>query len=121
MMRKFFKRGLAGFVLACAMVTAVSQTPTPPAPVPSVESAGEVVVVPLKGEVCEAQFIFLRRALKEAERNHAEAVVLDMDTYGGSLQSAVDMQEALTKMQPRTITYINPNAGSAGALIAIST
>ena len=83
--------------------------------------SGNTVVIPLKGEVSEAQFFFLRRALKEAERNGAQAVVLDMDTYGGALQAATNMQEALAKAKARTLTYINPNAGSAGALIAIST
>ena len=83
--------------------------------------SGSTVVIPLKGEVSEAQFFFLRRALKDAERNGAQAVVLDMDTFGGALQAAMDMQEALGKVKARTITYINPNAGSAGALIAVST
>jgi membrane-bound serine protease (ClpP class) len=83
--------------------------------------AGEIHVVPLKGEVSEAQFFFLRRALKEAERENASAVILDMDTYGGSLSAAVEMQDALSKTRTETITFIHPNAGSAGALIAVST
>ena len=37
---------------------------------------GPVYVVPLRGEVCSAQFYFLRRALKEAERNGALAFVM---------------------------------------------
>lgn len=81
----------------------------------------EVMVVPLKGQVSQAQFFFLRRALKEAEREKAKVVVLDMDTYGGELDACVAMQKALASVKMRTLTYINPNAGSAGALIAIST
>ena len=84
-------------------------------------AAEEVVVVPLKGQVSQAQFFFLRRALKEAERENAKAVVLDMDTYGGDLNACVAMQNALSRVKMRTLTYIDPNAGSAGALIAIST
>jgi len=83
--------------------------------------AAEIVVVPLKGQVSQAQFFFLRRALKEAERDKAQAVILDMDTYGGELNACVEMQKALAQVKLRTLTYINPNAGSAGALIAIST
>ena len=45
-------------------------------------------MIPLKGEVSQAQFFFLRRALKEAERENASAVILDMDTYGGELKAA---------------------------------
>ncbi|MCX6967801.1 MAG: hypothetical protein NTZ46_08510 [Verrucomicrobia bacterium] len=80
-----------------------------------------VVVIPLKGQVSQAQFFFLRRALKEAERADAKAVVLDMDTYGGEVDACISMQKALSQSKMRTFTYINPNAGSAGALIALST
>lgn len=82
---------------------------------------GELVVIPVKGEISAARFFFLRRALKEAQRDEAKAVLLDMDTYGGDLAACVKIQEALAQAKMRTLTYINPNAGSAGALIAIST
>jgi membrane-bound serine protease (ClpP class) len=44
-----------------------------------------------------------------------------MDTYGGELSAATDMLEALLGTSIPTITYINTNAGSAGALVALST
>ena len=44
-----------------------------------------------------------------------------MDTYGGSLKAAVEMLGALMKSTIPTLTYVNTNAGSAGALIALST
>ena len=82
---------------------------------------GDVYVIPLKGEVTKAQFFFLRRGLKEAEAAKADAVILDMDTYGGELDSASKMIEALLGTSIPTITYIDSNAGSAGALVAMST
>jgi membrane-bound serine protease (ClpP class) len=83
--------------------------------------AGEVYVIPLKGEISKAQFFFLRRALKAAEAAKADAVIIDMDTYGGELDAAVDMDQALLTTSIPTITYIDTNAGSAGALVALST
>ena len=83
--------------------------------------AGEVVVIPLKGEINKAQFFFLRRGLKLAEAEKADAVIVDMDTYGGELGAAVQMLGALDSTAIPTITYINSNAGSAGALVALST
>ncbi len=56
---------------------------------------GLVVVVPIKTEISEAQFFFLRRALKEAERQKAAAVVLDMETFGGEIHAAIDSMDAL--------------------------
>ncbi|PTX93591.1 hypothetical protein DB345_18510 [Spartobacteria bacterium LR76] len=82
---------------------------------------GSIVVLPIEGEVSEAQFYFMRRILKEAEAAKAAAFIINMDTYGGSLGAAVKMQDALMKSPLPTITYVNPNAGSAGALIALST
>ena len=81
----------------------------------------ETVVIPVKGEISTAQFFFLRHALKNAESSHALAVIVEMDTYGGSLKAAVDMQDALQKCPIPTFTFINTNAGSAGALVALST
>jgi membrane-bound serine protease (ClpP class) len=80
---------------------------------------GKAVVIPIHGEISDAQFFFLRRALKEAETEKAQAVVLDIDTYGGSLSAAVDMLNALFKSSVPSYAYINTNAGSAGALIAL--
>ena len=39
---------------------------------------GDIVVVPLQGEVAPSLALFLRRAEKEAEANGASAIILDM-------------------------------------------
>ena len=82
---------------------------------------GPVYVVPLQGEVSSSQFLFLRRALKEAERNNASAFVIDMQTYGGQVKAAIDNMDALLQTTVPTYTYINNKALSAGALIALAT
>ena len=82
---------------------------------------GPVVVVPLRSEVSEAQFYLLRRALKEAERDGASAFIIDMQTFGGSVDAALKNMAALQKTRVPTLTYINDRAISAGALIALAT
>ena len=82
---------------------------------------GAVVVAPLEGEVSEAQFLILRRALKAAESAQAAAFIIDMDTPGGSLGAAVKILDLLLKSTVPTYTWVNTNAGSAGALIALGT
>jgi membrane-bound serine protease (ClpP class) len=84
-------------------------------------NAGEVFVIPIHGEITKAQFFFLRRGLKEAETAKADAVVLDMDTYGGAVIDATDMMKALLDTNIPTITYVDTNAASAGALISLAT
>ncbi|MEO6970766.1 MAG: serine protease [Chthoniobacterales bacterium] len=82
---------------------------------------GDVVVIPLKGEVSPSLALFLRRATKTAEGDGAAALVFDMDTYGGRLDSAEEITGILNHATIPTYTYIDSNAGSAGALIALST
>ena len=82
---------------------------------------GDVVVVPLRGEVAPSLLAFLRRAVKTAESNEAAAIIFDMNTYGGRLDAAADIVNALNQTKIPTYTFINTNAGSAGALIAIAT
>src|SRR6187399_788255 len=82
---------------------------------------GDVVVAPVRGEVAPSLLAFLRRAVKTAESNDASAIVFEMNTYGGRLDTATDIVNALNQTKIPTYTFINTNAGSAGSLIAIAT
>jgi membrane-bound serine protease (ClpP class) len=82
---------------------------------------GDVVAVPLQGEVSPSLLAFLRRAVKTAESKKASAIILEMNTYGGRLDAAADIVNALNQTKIPTYTFINTNAGSAGAIIAIAT
>jgi membrane-bound serine protease (ClpP class) len=82
---------------------------------------GDTVVVPLRGEISPPLFLFLRRALKAAESAEAGAIVFEMDTFGGRLDTAADITSVLNHATIPTYTFINSNAGSAGSLIALST
>ncbi len=82
---------------------------------------GPTFVIPIDGMVSKAQLVFLRRGLKEAELAGASAILLDMDTPGGDLEAAVDMIDALQSCNLPTFTFVNRNAISAGALIALGT
>ncbi len=104
---------LPGWELASAQPQAV----TPQADEPT----GPTFVIPIDGMVSKAQLVFLRRGLKEAETTGAGAILLDMDTGGGDLEAAIDMVDALQSTGLPTVTYVNRNAGSAGALIAMAT
>jgi len=89
--------------------------------VPSHAATGEVVVVPMEGAISSAQTAFIRRTLKQAETDGASAYVIEMNTPGGELQAAVDILQLLLKARIPTYTWVNSNAGSAGALIALGT
>ncbi|MGZ5003253.1 MAG: NfeD family protein, partial [Chthoniobacterales bacterium] len=82
---------------------------------------GDIVVVPVQGEIAQPTFVFLRRVQKAAEAAGAAGLILDMNTYGGALDSAEEITHLLNQAKIPTYTFINTNAGSAGALIALAT
>ncbi len=82
---------------------------------------GDLVIVPLRGEISPSQLMFLRRAVKVAESNGASAIIFEMNTYGGRLDSAEEITSVLNHATVPTYTFINSNAGSAGSLIALAT
>jgi membrane-bound serine protease (ClpP class) len=84
-------------------------------------SKGDTVVIPLQGEISPSLVTFLRRAVKAAETAEASAIVLDINTYGGRLDSAEEITNILNRAKVPTYSFINSNAGSAGSLVALAT
>ena len=90
---------------------------TPAAP----KGTAKVVVIPIREQISKPELFILRRGLKEAIDNGVQTVVLDMETPGGRSDVTFDMLKALEKFPGKTITYVNREAMSAGALIAAGT
>jgi membrane-bound serine protease (ClpP class) len=81
--------------------------------------AGRTIVAPLSGEVDLGVAAFLRRALAEA--GPGDLVVLDIDTFGGRIDAAVQIRDALLAARAKTAAFVDRRAISAGALIALAT
>ena len=56
----------------------------------------------------------------EATREGARAVVLEVNTFGGRVDAAVLIRDALLGAQVRTVAFVNRRAISAGALISLA-
>lgn len=82
----------------------------------SPEQPVRVVVIPVREEIGEPVLYTIRRGLKSAGRN--DLVILDMETPGGRLDSALEIMKALDQFEGRTATYVNAEAISAGAFIS---
>ncbi|HEY0944941.1 MAG TPA: NfeD family protein [Opitutaceae bacterium] len=96
--------------------------PGPSEAVESTEARGtRVVVIPVREQIAKPVLYVLRRGLKEAIEQKADAVVLDMKTPGGDAATMLEIMEALDKFPGATLTFVNDEAGSAGALIAAVT
>lgn len=81
----------------------------------------KVVVIPIREQIAKPELYILRRGLKEAIEQKVDTVVLDMGTPGGDLETTFEMLEALEKFPGKTVTYVNREATSAGAIISAGT
>lgn len=63
---------------------------------------------------------FVERAIEDAEAENAAAIVFDIDTFGGRVDAATVIRDAILDADPLTIAFIDKRAISAGALISLS-
>jgi membrane-bound serine protease (ClpP class) len=81
-----------------------------------------VYVIPVNGDVEPAMAAYIERAVLEAGTDTETIIVLEIDTFGGRVDSALKIVDTMTGIKgPRTIAYVKNKAISAGALIALST
>jgi membrane-bound serine protease (ClpP class) len=79
-----------------------------------------VYVAPIEGIIDLGLAPFVKRVLDEAAAADAAAVVLEINTFGGRVDAAVQIRDALLNSPVRTIAFVNKRAISAGALIALA-
>jgi membrane-bound serine protease (ClpP class) len=87
---------------------------------PSSAQGDHVAVVPLRGVINPAAASFVERALADAERNGASAVVIQIDTPGGLDTSMRAIIQRIISSRVPVIVYVAPpgaRAGSAGVYI----
>jgi membrane-bound serine protease (ClpP class) len=63
---------------------------------------------------------FVQRVLNEATQAGAAAVILEINTFGGRVDGAVLIRDALLNARVPTVAFINKRAISAGALISLA-
>jgi membrane-bound serine protease (ClpP class) len=80
-----------------------------------------VYVAPIEGMIDLGIAPFVDRVLREATEADAAAVILDINTFGGRVDAAVLIRDALLNAKVPTVAFINKRAISAGALIALAT
>ena len=71
-------------------------------------------------EIGSTTWRYLRTGLHQARENGAKAVVLRLNTYGGTVVHADSMRTAILNCPLPVYAFVDNNAASAGALIAIA-
>lgn len=81
--------------------------------------AGRVVVCPIEGMIDDGVTVITERAVREAEG--AQALIFVIDTFGGRVDSAVNISDAILGAPCQTIAFVTgKGAISAGAMIALA-
>jgi len=63
---------------------------------------------------------YLSRVVSDAEKDNADAIIFKINTFGGRVDAATQIKDAIIGTDLLTIAFINNRAISAGALIALS-
>jgi len=99
---------LAGFMLCSARADQPAE--------PSI-----VYIIPIKKTIEPALLYVIRRGVDEAVRNDAKAIIFEMDTPGGQLNATEGIISVITHTDIPIYTFVENDAYSAGAIIALST
>lgn len=81
---------------------------------------GPVYIVKLDDTIDYAAEDLLARAIQEANLAMSPLLIVEIDTYGGYIDSAINMKDIILSSPVKTVTFVNKKALSAGALIAFS-
>ncbi|MEA3239328.1 MAG: NfeD family protein [Candidatus Bipolaricaulota bacterium] len=84
------------------------------------QDSRSVWVLTIDGEIGRGTVSYLRQGLSEAEEAGAGTLVIEFSTPGGYLDSAVASRDAILDTKIPTIAYVDREAYSAGALLAIA-
>jgi membrane-bound serine protease (ClpP class) len=81
---------------------------------------GKIYVANIGGEIDLGLSPYITRVISEAEENKAEAIIFKINTFGGRVDAATQIKDAILSSKIPTVAFINNRAVSAGALIALS-
>jgi membrane-bound serine protease (ClpP class) len=92
-------------------------------PAQAQSSTPMIVVLTADGPVTPAMAQYLRRGIQIAERQHAEALIFQLNTPGGSLDTMNQMEQDILASAIPVIVYVAPRgamAASAGTIITLA-
>ncbi len=92
------------------------------APPPAEQTAA---VIPIHGEITDVMVESVRRRIADAQNQGARVLIFELDTPGGLVTSSIAIADAIKNLkregaEVQTIAWVNPNAHSGGAIVAVA-
>jgi membrane-bound serine protease (ClpP class) len=84
----------------------------------SAEDEALVYVIDIRTEIGGGLSTYIKKGIQKAEQANADAIIFDVDTPGGRVDSAVKIVRSIQDTQIPTIAFVNRQAISAGAMIS---
>lgn len=89
--------------------------------IPAARAAKKVAVITIAEGIDRYTVYAVKQRLEDAVAGGAEAVVFELDTPGGELNSMLALCQLIKGSSvPNTVAWINPDAYSAGAVVALA-
>ena len=80
----------------------------------------QIAIVPITDMIHDVTNKSMRERIERAIEEGATLIVLEIDTFGGMVTSALEICEYLKNMNVPTVAWIRPKAISAGAMISVA-
>jgi membrane-bound serine protease (ClpP class) len=74
----------------------------------------------LKEDITPAAWRLVNKATQQAKKMNADVIIMELNTYGGMVNMADSIRTRFINTNALTVSWINNNAASAGALISIA-
>lgn len=74
----------------------------------------------IEGDIDLGLAPYVRRVVSEAEEANASAIIFKINTFGGRVDAATQIKDAIINSNLETIAFVDKRAISAGSLIALS-
>jgi len=86
----------------------------------SVYAQSTVYRIKFDDEISLSLVPYLKRALETAQKEKADALLVEINTFGGRVDAATQLKDLLLDAKLPTIAFVNKRAVSAGALITLA-
>jgi len=116
----FILSGLTGLALSADQPKTEVSTPTATAPAPPVHT---VMLIKIDDPITPTIAEFIMKSIDKAVKQNAEALIIEMDTPGGLVESTREIIKKMLASEVPTVVYVAPDgsrAASAGVFITLT-